>query len=301
MSNSSDKIGSVVPSEVSDLISESRMIQGWLDRLAEHRDDADPQVFARVETDYRGRLDKVTAKLVQHRSELVSSLEERQSEVDSLRADRQKQAGHLEEARLRHAVGEFSDKQWAEASEEIESSLSDLDELLELEEGAVGELAGIIESIGEGGALPPAPEASAAADPEGTGAPAKPPEPKQTVGAGAEAAPSKAGAAPANDAGTEATIGDRAERDDAPAVRAGSVDGDGGAQAPEDDDITVEADDDGPTAVVTETRTTEEGDEDDSGGEYLDELEFLESLSLDESERFDAVSAMLDDDEEGEK
>jgi len=37
----------------------------------------------------------------------------------------------------------------------------------------------------------------------------------------------------------------------------------------------------------------------DVAGDYLDELEFLESLSLEEAERFDAVSAMLDEDESG--
>ncbi|MCL7972805.1 MAG: hypothetical protein M8866_12070, partial [marine benthic group bacterium] len=33
--------------------------------------------------------------------------------------------------------------------------------------------------------------------------------------------------------------------------------------------------------------------------EFMDELEFLESLSLDDADSFDAVSAMLDEDESG--
>ena len=37
-------------------------------------------------------------------------------------------------------------------------------------------------------------------------------------------------------------------------------------------------------------------DEADSG-DFMDELEFLESLSLDDADNFDAVSAMLDEDE----
>jgi len=32
--------------------------------------------------------------------------------------------------------------------------------------------------------------------------------------------------------------------------------------------------------------------------EFMDELEFLESLSLDDADNFDAVSAMLDEDED---
>lgn len=39
---------------------------------------------------------------------------------------------------------------------------------------------------------------------------------------------------------------------------------------------------------------------DDAAADYLDELEFLESLSLDETDRFDAVSAMLDEEKGGE-
>jgi hypothetical protein len=35
------------------------------------------------------------------------------------------------------------------------------------------------------------------------------------------------------------------------------------------------------------------------GGEFLDELEFLESLSLDDPESFDAVSKMLEEEGEG--
>ena len=34
--------------------------------------------------------------------------------------------------------------------------------------------------------------------------------------------------------------------------------------------------------------------------EFMDELEFLESLSLDDADSFDAVSAMLDEDEDSE-
>jgi hypothetical protein len=39
--------------------------------------------------------------------------------------------------------------------------------------------------------------------------------------------------------------------------------------------------------------------EESGGDEFLDELEFLESLSLDDPESFDAVSKMLEDEGEG--
>jgi hypothetical protein len=273
MSNSPGSSGTVVPAEVSALISESQTIQGWLDRLAGHQSDADPDVFNRVQSDYQGRLDKVTSKLVQHRSQLVSSLEARQAEVESLQGDRDTQAGHLEEARLRHAVGEFSDTQWGDASGNIEGSLAELDELLEMEAGAVSELAVIIDSIGEGGTPPASSEGDDATD---------------------------------HAADHVEDTDEELEDDTETAVVAGDPNLDADEDLADTDtvEITVEAGDDGPTAVVPEpaksdkASATEEGtDPDAEGGEYLDELEFLESLSLDESDRFDAVSAMLDEDE----
>jgi len=50
-------------------------------------------------------------------------------------------------------------------------------------------------------------------------------------------------------------------------------------------------------AVVIDEETTSEGEED--GDAFLDELEFLESLSLDDPESFDAVSKMLEDEGDG--
>lgn len=284
MSNSSDINGSVVPTEVSDLISESQTIQGWMERLAGHRGDADPAVFDRVQSDYQGRLDKVTTKLVQHRSQLVSSLEARQGEVDTLRTDRDRQAGHLEEARLRHAVGEFSDTQWDDARGSIQGSLSELDELLGMEEEAVSELAAIIDSIGEGG-TPPAVDGEAApvAGVEDDAASADD-DPAVDLAAAETAAPVDSDTESAADEGLEEST-EEATTDDALA----------------DVEITVEADDEGPVAAATEPAPTPSAatvdDEEAEGGEYLDELEFLESLSLDESDQFDAVSAMLDDEE----
>jgi hypothetical protein len=43
----------------------------------------------------------------------------------------------------------------------------------------------------------------------------------------------------------------------------------------------------------------ESGGGEPGGGEFLDELEFLESLSLDDPESFDAVSKMLEEEGEG--
>ncbi len=259
----------VVPAEVSKLIGRSQEIQGWIDRLADHRDEAPPDVYERVLGDYRTRLETVTVELAQHRAALAASLEERREAVATLQVDRDEQAADLEEARLRHAVGEFTDPEWEERRSRIEDELEGLDELLQVEESAVAELTAIIASIEEGGTPAPA------------------------IGQGLEAPPEAArGAeeevAAAGDAGVVA--GDAEDDDEV-------VDDLGPEEIGPEEDATVT---DPSGADTTEATVREEAAADDeASGDYLDELEFLESLSLEEADRFDAVSAMLDDDEKG--
>jgi len=239
MTNQSGGSEPVVPAEVSDLIDESHTLQGWIERLAEHSDDVRSEVFERVLGDYQQRLGRVSATLAQHRSDLVAGLEARQAEVASLQSDRDSHAAELEEAGLRHAVGEYSDGTWDDRRGSIEESLGELDELLEIEEKAVRELAAIIDSM-ETGTTPGTVE--------------------------------KGSATPV-------------EEEDEPEIVVESDDGGLDLAAPESSPVVAAP-----------------GDDDaEAGGDYMDELEFLESLSLDESDKFDAMSAMLDDEEGGKK
>lgn len=287
MSKPSDSAGSVVPAEVRELIEESRTIQGWMDRLSSHAGDARPEVFERVQSDYQARLDGVTGKLARHRTDLVGRLDARRSEVESLRSDRDSHQAELEEARLRHAVGEFSDSRWEDRRSSIEESLGELDALLEVEEGAVSELSGIIDNIGEGGTPATGVAAMAEAeivveglevdlesaiDAEETEVEEEPDieeEPEAEVEAVAEAGPEE----PESELEEEAS--EPEEEAEEPAVASAER----------------------PAATPPVDAGDDDADE-EPGGEYLDELEFLESLSLDEADRFDAVSAMLDEEEQ---
>lgn len=148
---STDRTDSVVPVVVLELIEQSETIQGWMGRLAEHADEAYPEVLERVKEDYRGRLEGVAGQLAEHRPQLVTKLEDRQGTVVSLRFDRNSQVADLEEARLRHAVGEFSEPQWDSRRTEIEGLLEELDSKLEVEEGAVSELTAALDKMGASG------------------------------------------------------------------------------------------------------------------------------------------------------
>ena len=309
MSNSRDDNSALIPSEVRELIEESRTVQDWLDRLASHESDASPEVFARVRKDYEGRLEQAASSLARHRSELASSLETRQSELAQLQDDRDSQAADLEEARLRHVVGEYTDERWAEVKESVEGSLSDLTELLDMEEGAVAELAAIVASIDEG-RIPTVSLDSAQAVEDAPAEDAGDAADQVDVAVAGDAAPGDDERDDVEAAGESRSAGEpdeqptgtgEAEADDdavADVIEAESE----GEDAVSDDssvEITVEPTQDEPEgAPVSASADAEDADE---GGDYLDELEFLESLSLDDSDRFDAVSAMLDEEDSDKK
>lgn len=143
------KAESVVPRVVRELIEESETIEGWVRKLAEHGDESYPEVLRRVREDYIGRMEGVAEHLTKHRSDLLENLEERKGAVETLRADRASHAADLEEVRLRHVVGEFSDEDWDSRRVTIQVSLDEVDSLLAVEEGAVTELTSVVDTIGE--------------------------------------------------------------------------------------------------------------------------------------------------------
>ena len=303
MSKTPASSGSVVPAEVSGLLDETRTIQGWLDRLEKHEGDASPEVFDRVRSDYASRLQAVSEKLARHRSDLASRLESRRDELETLEADRRQQAAQLEEAGLRHAVGEFSDAEWEERRTELEGAVGELDELLEMEQGAVDELAAIVAAIdGDADAGPWAGSA-------GVGTAAATVDADAAVSEGGLTLEDDEDEAAEADAAADPDVSVAAESDLAvgePTDLEVEDDEDAGAEGDGEEMVAEDEADDAPAAEADVEITVEAEGADataagaEEGGEYLDELEFLESLSLDESERFDAVSAMLDE-EDGKK
>jgi len=253
MADKKNDNSAVIPSEVRELIQESQKIHGWVARLADHSGEARQEVFDKVRDDYDKRLQAVNEQLSQHRVQLGESLATRRGEVESLRSDRDEHQAELEEAKLRHAVGEFADTEWKKRQETITESLDALDELLSDEESTVSELDAIISSIGSAG-------------------------PRLVVD---EPGPTDSTPGVAMSDATEA---------------AEPADGDAAAGS----DTAEAAATDQPQAEVSTPDTSADADQPDADdGEYLDELEFLESLSLGDSDRFDAVSAMLEDEDSG--
>lgn len=128
----------------SDLLAQRTQLQEWLRRL-DGVDDIPLQVARRVRADYEQRLAAVVAELSAHRDSL-SADRERLDETLLAAAERHDAASDaLEEARLRHRIGELSEEDWETRRPQLESeveSASSERETTEREIAALEELLG---------------------------------------------------------------------------------------------------------------------------------------------------------------
>ena len=285
MADTKQSTDPVVPAEVTELIAESQKIQGWINKLAELQDETTPAVYEKVHTDYKVRLGTVTSRLSEHRSDLSRAVDERRTGAGALRAERDERAAELEEAKLRFAVGEYVSEEWDEQRGSIEGQLESLKDRLSTEDAGLEELETILASIPDGDGEVSTDELEKVAagwqaqlETKDVAAAAA----EEEVDAAAEARPE------VGEAELEAA---EAELDEAePEAVEPPVAESGVAEEPSEKTADV---------AVAEESPQEGGSADTEDGEYLDELEFLESLSLAESDRFDAVSAMLEEEEGG--
>jgi hypothetical protein len=286
---------SVVPEAVRQLLEQRSTYREWLSRLDEVGGKYRSEVAERVRLDYEARREGVGAELAEHRHELVSSLERRRARLDELSDAFDRHSAELEEAELRFQVGEFDDAKWEETRETLAESIEQIEGELGDARSAVDELERVLGELGSGNgaeasressrASTPAPEAAGAAEAaEG----ADPPEAEAAEPP--RARPSPQAAVPVD--AVEATNGDDdAERADAKVAAQGRDSPDSAREGAE-----VRADAEVAASVGSATDRTADGP--DGPEDYLDELEFLESLSLDDPDSFDAVSRMLDDEED---
>jgi hypothetical protein len=114
------------------LIDEKQRIERWLERLDSAADKASPQVRDRVASDYRKRLEKVIEELQGYRDEVASSLSEKTAEQSRLAAAEAAASERLSEAELRHAVGEYDEKEWSRLRTDV------LEELVKVREALKG-------------------------------------------------------------------------------------------------------------------------------------------------------------------
>ena len=112
------------PSAVETLTRRRAQLQDWLGRLGEVGSGVPGHVTDRVRRDYEDRLRSVTQELSEHREALTAELDGRRAELEGADAHRVAAADDLEEARLRHLIGELPEGDWEARRPELEVALA---------------------------------------------------------------------------------------------------------------------------------------------------------------------------------
>lgn len=146
-----------------DLMERRDRLTGWLSRL-ESETGANEAVVARIREDYQAQLDSVMSELAGHYDAVCAQRADLDGEVERLRSESAAARDALEEAELRHRIGEYDDETWESrrselqptvdsAAAELERMLRETDELdqviAELRDGLAPDGAGPLPRLGE--------------------------------------------------------------------------------------------------------------------------------------------------------
>jgi TolA-binding protein len=96
------------------LLKERQRYEEWLAALEERRASTPDSVYQRVQSDYQTRLREVSSKLAERAGELRENIDALTVRLDEISRQERQQREARQEAELRAAVGEYTDKQWKE-------------------------------------------------------------------------------------------------------------------------------------------------------------------------------------------
>ncbi|HEX9129345.1 MAG TPA: hypothetical protein VF850_09300 [Gemmatimonadaceae bacterium] len=96
------------------LLKERQRYDEWLTALEEKRATTPDSVYQRVQSDYQTRLREVSSKLAERAGELRENIDALTVRLDEISRQERQQREARQEAELRAAVGEYTDKQWKE-------------------------------------------------------------------------------------------------------------------------------------------------------------------------------------------
>ena len=96
------------------LLKERQRYEEWLAALEAKRATTSESVYARVQSDYQTRLREVSTKLAERAGELRENIDALTSKLEEVTRQETQQREARQEAELRAAVGEYTDKQWKE-------------------------------------------------------------------------------------------------------------------------------------------------------------------------------------------
>jgi TolA-binding protein len=96
------------------LLKERQRYEEWLAALEEKRAATSDSVYQRVQADYQTRLREVSSKLAERAGELRENIDALTVRLEDISHQETQQREARQEAELRAAVGEYTDKQWKE-------------------------------------------------------------------------------------------------------------------------------------------------------------------------------------------
>jgi hypothetical protein len=96
------------------LLKERQRYEEWLAALEEKRANTPEAVYQRVQADYQTRLREVSGKLAERAGELRENIDALALRLEDISRQENQQREARQEAELRAAVGEYTDKQWKE-------------------------------------------------------------------------------------------------------------------------------------------------------------------------------------------
>jgi TolA-binding protein len=108
------------------LLKERQRYEEWLAALEDKRANTPDSVYQRVQGDYQTRLREVSGKLAERAGELRENIDALTVKLEELTRQETQQREARQEAELRAAVGEYTDKQWKEIGGAWEKELSRL-------------------------------------------------------------------------------------------------------------------------------------------------------------------------------
>jgi septal ring factor EnvC (AmiA/AmiB activator) len=152
---------------VADLMDRRARISEWLARLDE-APVSNPRAAERVRVDYRQRLEAVMSELSEHGEALREQRRHLSRALAEAEAAEQTARDELDEAELRHRIGEIQDDEWDEKRRSLEDSAAQTGErVLSIREETT-RLDEVLEGIEGGIDTVPSPPADAAAQADAT-------------------------------------------------------------------------------------------------------------------------------------
>ncbi len=274
--------------EVDELVEQRDKFQTWLQKLETQREKFLERSFEKVRGDYLKRLEELSDKLRDHSDAVRARLDELGQQAVDLEVEKAARGDELEEARLRHTVGEYTDEEeWSDLENRLTDSLRKAEKKLQTAQEEVDRLKDIVAQLAGAEAEPEA--APTEAEPQVEAEADMPPELAELVAelsdvAGAVEAEPAEPATAVEEASTSAS--EESSDDDEGMVFLEELVG-GGDEALQPDSGLGDA-----TGAAQAGSAAEEAQPASAAtdGDLGDEMAFLESLSLDKGGESDTFS-----------